>query len=202
LRGSVIPDEFIVIGGHIDSWDVGAGAHDDGGGILQTWEAMRLLAANDMRPRRTIRLVFWTNEENGGAGADTYYAQHLQELQNNTFCFESDSGTFTPVGFSFSGTQAAKDEITEIATLMSQFVNLEVYSGGAGADVSPLTNAGVPGVGLSVAADGVGTDTYFWYHHTRADTFDHINLNEFKLCVGTVASLAYVVADMQTNLPR
>ena len=111
LRGSVIPDEFIVIGGHIDSWDVGTGAHDDAGGCLQTWEAMRLLAASDMRPRRTIRLVLWTNEENGGAGADTYFANNINDLANNTFCFETDGGTFTPVGFSFSGTSAALGEV-------------------------------------------------------------------------------------------
>ena len=173
MKGSVLPDEFIVIGGHIDSWDVGSGAHDDAGGILQTWEAMRLLASLDMRPRRTIRLVFWTAEENGGSGADTYFANHIEELGNNTFCFETDSGTFTPVGFSFAGTEAAKAEISrkcsstfcihsnslykEIAELMSKHVQLTVTSGGAGADVSPLTSAGVPGVGLKVAADGVGT---------------------------------------------
>jgi carboxypeptidase Q len=87
------------------------GAHDDGGGILQTWEALRLLASMNLRPRRTIRVVMWTNEENGGAGADTYFADYINQLGNTTFCFESDSGTFTPVGFSVAGTNEALQQV-------------------------------------------------------------------------------------------
>jgi len=201
-RGSSIPDELVVIGGHIDSWDVGSGAHDDGGGIMHTWQAIRTLIALNLRPQRTIRLVMWTNEENGGAGHDAYFNDHINELNSTVFCYESDSGSFTPVGLSVSGTSVARNEVQQIADLMSPFVHLQITSGGAGADVSPLTNAGVPGAGLTVAADGVGQDTYFWYHHTRADTFDHIDLRELQLCVGTTASLAFVVADMESNLPR
>ena len=171
LKGSVLPHEIVVIGGHVDSWDVGEGAHDDGGGILQTWEALRLLAANGMRPRRTIRVVMWTSEENNGSGSEVYFNQHLDELSNTTFCFESDDGTLTPYRFNFAGLPSAMDEVTrksfivcirltpnndatEIAKLMSRYANLEVFPGGAGADVAPLTNAGVPGVGLEVAGDG------------------------------------------------
>ena len=103
----------------------------------------------------------WTNEENGGAGADTYFANHISQLPNTTFCFESDAGTFTPIAFSFAGTSAAQAEVQQIADLMSPNVNLNVVPGGAGADVDPLTTAGVPGVGLVVAADGVGKYQFF-----------------------------------------
>jgi len=201
--GSELPEELVVIGGHIDSWDIADGAHDDAGGILQTWEAVRLMSALGLRPRRTIRVVAWTNEENGGAGNAAYFEYHKKELNNTVFCFESDSGTLTPVGFRVSGTDEALAEVQKIADLMDPYVKMNVVFGSAGADVTPLTNAGVPGVGLEVAAGNeFGPNNYFWYHHTRADTFAHIDMEKLQLCTGSVASLAYVIADMDSVLPR
>lgn len=203
LKGSELPHELVVIGGHIDSWDVGTGAQDDGGGIMQTWSALRLLAAANLRPRRTIRVVMWTSEENGGAGADTYFDNHLSELGNTTFCYESDDGTFVPVELRFKGKQTAMYQVREIANLMTRYVHLNVAYGDPGADVEELAAAGVPGVGLEVAGDnGADKDRYFWYHHTNADTMEHVDPHELQLCTGTTAALAYVVADMQSNLPR
>ena len=111
LRGTTYPDELIVIGGHLDSWDVGEGAQDDGGGILQTWEAVRLLASLGLRPKRTIRLVLFTCEEYGGIGAQEYYNQHLHEVNQTVFCFESDRGTLTPVKLTVAATDVAREQI-------------------------------------------------------------------------------------------
>jgi carboxypeptidase Q len=113
ITGSELPNEVVVIGGHIDSWDVGQGAHDDGGGCLISWEAIRLLKAMGLRPRRTIRAVLFTNEENGGRGAQAYLnSQSPQQINNTVFAMESDAGMFTPVGLSFDGTASAMQTLS------------------------------------------------------------------------------------------
>src|SRR5204862_1433192 len=111
IRGRERPDEFVVIGGHLDSWDVGAGASDDGGGCIATWEALRLMKKLGLQPRRTVRIVLWTNEENGGRGGLAYRDRHLTELGNHVMMLESDSGVFRPTGFGFSGSEGGRARV-------------------------------------------------------------------------------------------
>ncbi len=195
ITGSERPDEVVVFGGHIDSWDVGQGAMDDAGGVVAAWEAIRLLRELGLTPRRTIRAVGWTSEENAGPGGRQYVADHGGEL--HVLAMESDAGTFEPTGFGFTGSEEAFRIVTEIGTLLDRIGSGSVTRGGGGADIAPLMQTGVPGMGLNV--DGT---RYFWYHHTDSDTIDKLDPDELALCVATMAVMAYVVADMPERLPR
>ncbi len=195
ITGSELPDEVVVFGGHIDSWDVGQGAMDDAGGVVAAWEAIRLLRELGLTPRRTIRAVGWTSEENAGPGGRQYVADHGGEL--HVLAMESDAGTFEPTGFGFTGSEEAFRIVTEIGTLLDRIGSGSVTRGGGGADIAPLMLTGVPGMGLNV--DGT---RYFWYHHTDSDTIDKLDPDELALCVATMAVMAYVVADMPERLPR
>ena len=197
LRGSEFPEEVVILGGHIDSWDVGQGAMDDGGGVVAAWEAVRLLHDLGLRPRRTIRVVGWTNEENGLRGGNGYRDAHLGEIDDIVLAMESDGGVFKPLGFGFSGSDAAYDIVRDIGTLLDPLEAGEIGRGGGGADIGPLMQAGVPGMGLNV--DGT---RYFWYHHTDADTIDKLDPREMAECVAVMAVMAYVVADLPEKLPR
>ncbi|OGU07865.1 MAG: carboxypeptidase [Gemmatimonadetes bacterium RBG_16_66_8] len=197
LRGTERPDEVVVLGGHIDSWDVGQGAMDDGGGTVVSWEAVRLLQRLNLRPRRTVRVVAWTNEENGLRGGTAYRDQHLAEVPNHVLAIESDGGVFKPQGFGFSGSDQAFATVQQIGHLLDRIEAGTVSRGGGGADISPLARDGVPVMGLNV--DGT---RYFWYHHTDADTVDKLDPHEMALCVATMAVMAYVVADLPEALPR
>lgn len=195
IVGSELPNEVVVLGGHTDSWDVGQGAMDDGGGVVAAWEAVRLMKELGLRPRRTVRVVGWTSEENGGPGGPTYAENHADEV--HVLAMESDGGVFKPSGFGFTGSDEAYAIIREIATLLEGIESGTITRGGGGADIGPLMETGVPGMGLSV--DG---SRYFWYHHTNADTIDKLDPDEVALCVATMAVVAYVVADMPQRLPR
>ncbi|MDA0311324.1 MAG: M28 family metallopeptidase [Gemmatimonadetes bacterium] len=195
ITGSEFPNEVIVLGGHIDSWDVGQGAMDDAGGVVAAWEAVRLMKELGLRPRRTIRVVGWTSEENGGPGGSKYVEDHADE--HHVLAMESDGGVFKPSGFGFTGSDPAFDIVTEIGSLLTRIESGQVTRGGGGADIGPLMQTGVPGMGLNV--DGT---RYFWYHHTDADTIDKLDPDEVALCVATFAVFAYVVADMPLRLPR
>ena len=195
ITGSEFPNEVVVLGGHIDSWDVGQGAMDDAGGVVAAWEAVRLMKELGLRPRRTVRVVGWTSEENGGPGGPEYARMHADE--DHVLAMESDGGVFKPSGFGFTGSDTAFDIITEIGTLLERTESGRISRGGGGADISPLMRTGVPGMGLSV--DGT---RYFWYHHTDADTIDKLDPDEVALVVATMAVMAYVVADMPERLPR
>ncbi len=195
IRGSEFPNEVVVFGGHIDSWDVGQGAMDDAGGVVAAWEAIRLLKELGLQPRRTIRAVGWTSEEQGRTGGREYVAHHEDEY--HVLAMESDAGVFKPSGFGFTGSDQAFAMIREIGTLLDRIESGSVTRGGGGADISPLMATGVPGMGLNV--DGT---KYFWYHHSDADTVDKLDPDEVALCVATMAVMAYVVADMPVRLPR
>jgi carboxypeptidase Q len=197
LRGRERPDEIVVVGGHIDSWDVGQGAMDDAGGSVAAWQAVRLLQRLGLQPRRTIRVVLWTNEENGLRGATGYRDQHLAELDNHVLGIESDAGVFKPLGFGFTGTDQAYAIVQQAGDLLARIGANRIERGGGGADIGPLMQLGVPGMGLNVE----GT-RYFWYHHTDADTIDKLDAREFNECVAAMAVLAYVVADLPERLPR
>ena len=197
LVGSEKPDEIVVFGGHIDSWDVGRGAMDDGGGVVVAWEAVRLLKRLGFKPKRTIRVVGWTNEENGGRGGQAYRDAHRAEVDNHVLAIESDGGVFKPQGFSFTGSDAAVDMLKQIALLLDRIDAGAIVKGGGGADIGPIMALGVPGLGLNV--DGT---KYFWYHHTDADTIDKLDPNDMARCVAAMAVMAYVAADMPETLPR
>lgn len=195
IRGSELPDEVVVFGGHIDSWDVGQGAMDDAGGVVAAWEAIRIMKELGLRPRRTIRAVGWTSEEQGRTGGRQYVERHADDT--HILAMESDGGVFKPSGFGFTGSDEAFEIITEIATLLDRIESGTITRGGGGADITPLMQTGVPGMGLNV--DGT---RYFWYHHSDADTVDKLDPDEVALCVATMAVIAYVVADMPEPLPR
>lgn len=200
IKGTEYPEEIIVLGGHIDSWDVGQGVMDDGGGCVAAWEAVRIMNELGIKPKRTIRVVLWTNEENGLRGAEEYHRWVKEEeksLGNHVLAMESDAGVFDPIGFGFSGSDEAYKILSEIGETLSSIESGEVSKGGGGADIGPLMRDGVPGMGLSV--DG---SKYFWYHHTDADTMDKLDKEDFNECVATMAVFAYAVADIEERLPQ
>jgi len=197
IEGSEFPEEVIVMGGHIDSWDVGQGAMDDGGGCVAAWQAVKLMKDLGLRPKRTVRVVLWTNEENGLRGGNAYRDAHKASLDNHILAIESDAGVFKPSGFGFSGTDDALAILQDIGTLLKPIESGIVTKGGGGADIGPIMREGVPGMGLRVEGS-----KYFWYHHTNADTWDKLDRDEFNRCVASLAVMAYVVADMDDRLPR
>ena len=196
LRGSERPDEVVVMGGHIDSWDVGQGAVDDGGGSVAAWEALRLMKQLGLRPRRTVRVVLWTNEENGLRGANAYARRHADDIRNHVLAIESDAGVFRPLGFGFGGNDSAFAVVREVGRLLARIDAGRIQRGGGGADIGPLMRQGVPGMGLQVEPS-----RYFWYHHSEADTLDKIDPAELARCVAALAVMAYVVADLPERLP-
>ncbi len=197
LVGRERPREVVVLGGHVDSWDVGQGAMDDMGGFVAAWEAVRVLKRLGLTPRRTIRVVGWTNEENGLRGGRGYLEAHRGELADHVFAMESDNGAFRPRGMRLVGTPAAVAAVAPIGTLL-RGIGADAAAPGEGeADIGPLLAAGVPGAGLDV--DG---SRYFWYHHTAADTPDKLDPADVARCVATFAVWAYVLADMPTRPPH
>lgn len=203
IVGRERPEEVVVIGGHIDSWDVGQGAMDDAGGVVVTWEAVRLLHELGLRPRRTVRVVGWTNEENGLRGANAYRDQHEDELDNHVLAAEIDGGVFEPLGLGVTASDSAFALLKPIEELMRpvlgevEGVETGITRGGGGADIGPLMAEGVPGAGFRVE-----NSKYFWYHHTAADTADKLDPDEVQRGVAAMAVFAYVVAEMPERLPR
>lgn len=196
IRGSEHPEQVVVMGGHIDGWDVGEGAQDDGGGVTMCWEALRVIRELGLKPRRTIRVVFWTNEENGLRGGKGYRAAHEAEVKDHVLAIESDYGTFHPSGFSFSGNDGALMVMRRVVNLLSSLGPMQVTTPGGGADIGPLMAEGVPGAGLAHQ-----DDRYFWYHHSPSDTLEKVDPEDFRNCVATLAVTAFVVADMPERLP-
>lgn len=197
LVGTDFPYEVVVIGGHIDSWDVGQGAMDDAGGSVVAWEALRLMKELGLRPRRTVRVVLWTNEENGLRGATAYRDDHLREMDDHVLAIESDEGVFKPAGFGISGSDRAVEMVRDIARLLNRIGSGNISTPGGGADIGPLGREGVPTMGLRVEGQ-----RYFWYHHSESDTIDKLDPEEVGLSVAAMAVMAFVVADMNERLPR
>jgi len=197
IRGYERPDEIVVVGGHIDSWDVGQGAHDDGGACIASWEVLRLIKDLGLKPKRTIRCVLWTNEENGSRGNLAYRDMHMDELDKHIVAIESDAGVFAPKGFGFTGSIEAKKIVKSIHELLKPIKANEVTDWGRAADVAPLNDEGIPVMSLNVESS-----KYFWYHHTAADTFDKVDFLEFNKCIAAMAIMAFVIADMEDPLPR
>jgi carboxypeptidase Q len=195
IRGRELPQELVVLSGHFDSWDVGTGSTDDGGGCVVSWEALRLMKKLGLRPRRTLRVVLFTNEENGLRGGLEYRERYRHQLADHVMMFESDSGVFKPTGFGFSGTDSARGTIEEIATLLKSISADTIGANGGGADIGPSVQAAnIPALSLDV--DG----NYFLIHHTPADTVDKIDPRHMSTAAAAIAVMAYVVADMAQRL--
>ncbi len=188
IKGSEKPQEIIVIGGHLDSWDLGDGAHDDGAGVVQSMEVLRLLKESGLKPKRTIRVVLFMNEENGLRGGNKYAEVAKKNGENHIFALESDSGGFTPRGFSFDASPSQFAKIEAWKPLFEPYLIHYFERGGSGADVGPLK-------GDNTVLAGLRPDSqrYFDYHHAASDTFDKINKRELELGAATMASMVYLV---------
>jgi carboxypeptidase Q len=200
LRGWEKPEEIVLISGHLDAWDVGTGAHDDGGGCVQAMEAIQVLRRMDLRPRRTIRVVLWTNEENGLAGARQYLKDHEAELANHVAAIESDGGSFRPTGYSIEckdeqRQNRAVEQMRDILSLLAPLGPLKAVAGGSGADIGPMKPFGVMLMGHNVEGS-----TYFDFHHSHADTLDKVDPTELSQNVAVMAVVSYVLADMPDRI--
>jgi carboxypeptidase Q len=198
ITGRERPEEVVLLGGHLDSWDVGTGASDDGAGCIVTWEALRLMKKLGIRPRRTVRLVLWTNEEHGMNGAAAYGAKYGAAAANHVLAIESDSGVFAPAALGFSGSVAGRMVMAQIAALLAPLGMQEIGSGGGGPDIDPIAQAGnVPA--LAYLGDA---SRLFMIHHTAADTVERIVPEELSRAAAAIAAVTYVAADMQERIPR
>jgi Zn-dependent M28 family amino/carboxypeptidase len=197
IRGSTAPDEVVVIGGHLDSWDVGTGAHDDGAGCVISMEALRLIRSLGLKPKRTIRAVLFTNEENGLRGGKKYAEVHAAELGKHVAAIESDGGGARPLGFGVTAGAGAVDIVRKLAAPLAGFEADDVKEGGGGADISPMADFGVPQLGLR--QDGTH---YFDFHHTMADTLDKIDAHELQMNATAMAVMAWQLANLDPPLPR
>jgi carboxypeptidase Q len=198
IRGRERPDEVVLVGCHFDSWDVGAGASDDGVGCIVTWEAARLMKKLNISPRRTVRVVLFTNEENGLRGATTYRDKYQAEAANHVLAIESDSGVFAPGRLGFTGSTAAQQIMREIGALLTPLGLQEIGAGGGGADIGPIAQAGKVPM-LAYQGDAM---RYFQIHHTPADTVDRITPEEVSKAAAAIAVVTYVVAEMPQALPK
>lgn len=190
-KGGELADEIISLGGHIDAWDAGQGAQDDGGGCMTTWEAVRLIKELGLSHKRTLRTVLWTNEENGAMGGKAYAKGFAHE--KHAMAFESDAGTFAPLAIRFTGKPEVMEQVKKFEKLLQKInPQITVTDGGGGVDIGPLMETGVPGMSLSVDDKG----RYFWYHHSPADTFDKVDEQEFKQCVAAIAVTIYLYSNL------
>ena len=187
ITGSQFPNEFITVGGHLDSWDLGDGSHDDGAGVVQSMDVLRLLKENGIKPKRSIRVVLFMNEENGLRGANKYAEEAKQKGENHVFALESDAGGFTPRGFSFDCSDANFNQVLSWQHLFKPYLIHYFEKGGSGADVGPLKTEKNVLAGLRP-----DSQRYFDHHHASNDTFDAVNKRELELGAATMASLVYL----------
>lgn len=187
IKGSEFPDEIIVVGGHLDSWDLGDGSHDDGAGCVQSMDVLRLLKQTGYRPKRTIRVVLFMNEENGLRGGNKYASMATSKKENHIFALESDAGGFSPRGFSFDCSDANFERIQGWKALFEPYLVHLFVKGYSGADIRPLKDDGMVLAGLRP-----DSQRYFDHHHAENDTFEHVNKRELELGAATMASLVYL----------
>ncbi len=187
IKGSEFPDEYIIVGGHLDSWDLGDGSHDDGAGVVQSMEVLRLMKVLNIKPKRTIRVVLFMNEENGLRGGKKYAAEAKAKGENHIFALESDAGGFTPRGFSFDCNDANFNQVLGWKSLFKPYLIHYFEQGGSGADVGPLkSNTNV------LAGLRPDSQRYFDHHHASNDTFDAVNKRELELGAATMTALVYL----------
>jgi len=195
IPGRQRPEEIVVIGGHIDSWDVGQGAQDDGAAIMASLQAVVLVKKLGLQPRRTLRVAFWVNEENGSRGGQAYRTWVGDQIGNHAAAIEMDGGAETPRGFGAGVDQSSMATLRQIGKLLDSIGAGEITPGGGGEDISPLLRDGVPGL----AERAAGTH-YFDWHHTEADTLDKVDPGDFRKSVAAMAVMSYVLADMPGRL--
>ena len=188
INGSEKPDEIIIVGGHLDSWDLGDGSHDDGAGIVQSMEVLRILKDLNYSPKRTIRVVLFANEENGLRGGTKYAEEAKLNNEKHFFALESDAGGFTPRGFSFDTSDKEFKTIKKFENLFVKYGMNNFFIGGSGADIGPLKNGEVILAGLRP-----DSQRYFDYHHAASDTFDKINKRELELGAAAMTALVYLL---------
>jgi len=197
IKGSTFPNEIITIGGHLDSWDVNEGAHDDGAGIVQTMEILRTMKALNYQPKRTIRFVLFANEENGMRGGNKYAELAKQNNEQHVFALESDAGGFTPRAIGISATSPEQfKKMQQWASLLKPY-GTEITAGGGGADIGPLKN-----VNASIVLAGLVPDSqrYFDLHHAKTDVFENVNKRELLLGAVNMAAIIYLVD--QYGIPK
>jgi carboxypeptidase Q len=188
IRGTTTPANIFVVGGHLDSWDLGEGAHDDGAGIVQSLEVAYLFKKNNIKPKNTIRIVFFMNEENGTRGAKKYAALAKLNQENHVGGLESDAGGHTPRGFSIQANASNTALLQSWKKLLSPYGLHDLDAGGSGADIAPLKGENVTLVGYRP-----DSQRYFDYHHTSRDTFDKVNKRELELGSASMASIIYLM---------
>lgn len=188
ITGSEFPNEYIVVGGHLDSWDLGDGAHDDGAGVVQSMDVLRLLKESGIKPKRSIRVVLFMNEENGLRGGRKYAEVAKAKGEKHVFALESDSGGFTPRGFSFDGSELMLQKIDAWRPLFKPYLIHYFEKGYSGADIGPLKDDGILLAGLRP-----DSQRYFDHHHAANDTFEHVNKRELELGAATMTALVYLV---------
>jgi carboxypeptidase Q len=196
LRGRERPNEVVLLGAHLDSWDVGDGVSDDAGGCIAVWEVARLLGRLELRPRRTVRVVLFTNEENGLRGAYNYRDVHRAELRDHVLLIESDLGVGPPTGFGVSGSDGVREQVSAIASLLRLIGATTVQAAGGGADVRPSALV----AGTPMLSPDVDSSDYFVIHHTTADTIDRVTPEHLAKHIAALAVMTYVVADMPHRL--
>ena len=187
IKGSEKPDEIIVVGGHLDSWDLGDGSHDDGAGIVQSMEVLRIFKSLNYIPKRTIRVVLFANEENGLRGGNKYAEVAKLKNEKHFFAIESDAGGFTPRGISFDTSDKEFKSLKKFEEYFNDY-GVSFLQGGSGADIGPLKDGNIILAGLRP-----DPQRYFDYHHAASDTFDKINKRELELGAATMASIVYLM---------
>lgn len=199
LKGSEHPEQVVVVSGHLDSWDLGTGAIDDAAGVAVAMETAQLVHDLHLHPKRTIRVIAWMDEENGGHGHDTYAKDYAGEFANHVAAIESDLGADHPLGFNARIRAEAAAWLAPVQQVLqpvgANLIRLTAYS--PGSDIAPLVQAGVPGLGI--IQDG---RTYFNYHHTAADTLDKVNPQMLRENAAAMAVMGYALAEMEERLPR
>ncbi|XP_048733774.1 carboxypeptidase Q-like isoform X2 [Ostrea edulis] len=197
IKGSKYPDQVVLVSGHLDSWDVGQGAMDDGGGAFISWQVLSIIKQLGLKPKRTVRMVLWTAEEEGAYGAQQYYKKHKDNVGNFDLVMESDEGTFMPLGFHFKGNSAAMTIMKKVLEPLQKVRSIPLSPGGGGADIDMWIRAGVPGG--SIFTDD---NRYFKFHHTNGDTMTVQDPVEMNVCAALWTVVAYTVADLEDMLPR
>ena len=194
ITGSEYPNEIILVGGHLDSWDLGDGSHDDGAGCVQSMDVLRLLKESGLRPKRTVRAVLFMNEENGLRGGRKYAEEAKANNEKHIFALESDSGGFTPRGFSFQCDDAMLAKIQSWKSLFKPYLIHFFEMGYSGADIGPLKNDEIVLAGLRP-----DSQRYFDHHHAANDTFEHVNKRELELGAASMTALVFLIDKYGTN---
>jgi len=197
LIGWEKPEEIVLVSGHFDSWDAGCGAHDDGASCIIAMEVARQLIQLDLKPRRTIRVVLWIDEEMTQAGAKAYMETHADQIDRHVVAIESDSGCFAPAGWSVKGDSLTVAAVADFASRLDSIGAAPTGAGWAGVDIRRLNDAGVPGIGHRVH-----NDDYFLYHHSPDDTFDKIDPHHMRQNVAAMTAMVWMLSEADEPLPR